>query len=194
MSVTAVNCSNSCYLWRITTEMHTFSLKSQLCFFRRWGDAAIFIYSCISPAALFCQIFFILHWRSLPLYPHMLQPHIASSRSICSLFLCLSIRVPWFPWDWILSQIMPEGGLSCMDPLGCTTLCKGSEVWEMWCIWPRGCRSPVFLDDLTGACGPVAHYSHICASISTAARVRRPAEWQLYYCKTIATPCIYLEM
>lgn len=72
----------------------------------------------------------------------------STSRSICGLFLCLSIRVPWFPWDWILSQIMLGGGLSFIDPLGSTALCRGSEVWEMWCIWPRGCTSAVFSDDL----------------------------------------------
>lgn len=151
--------------------------------------------------------FFILYWKSLPLYPRMLQPHIASSstsRSICSLFLCLSIRVPWFPWDWILSQIMPEGGLSCMDPLGSTALCRGSEVWEMWCILPRGCTSAVFSDDLTGACGSMVHYSHIRSckhtSISTTAHVQVEDQgllnaclhqiWFLYYSNDLTTSFI----
>lgn len=150
--------------------------ESQFCL-QKMEDATINKYSCNFPAAILSDSFFFLYWRSLSLYPHILQPLAASSRSICSLFLCLSIKVPWFPWDWILSQIMPEGGLSCMDPLGCTALCEGSEVWEMWCIWLWECRSPVFLDDLTGAFGPVVYYNHICASISTVTHVRRSAEW-----------------
>lgn len=124
-------------------------------------------------------LFHIETLLSLPLYPCILQPPIAfysTSRSICSLFLCLSIRVPWFPWHWILSQIMPEGDLSCMDPLGSTALCRGSEVWEMWCIWPKGWTSTVFSDDLTGACGPMVHWSHMRSckhtSISTTALVQ----------------------
>lgn len=129
--------------------------ESQFCL-QKMEDATINKYSCNFPAAILSDSFFFLYWRSLSLYPHILQPLAASSRSICSLFLCLSIKVPWFPWDWILSQIMPEGGLSCMDPLGCTALCEGSEVWESvmymalgvqkprvfrwpyWCLWPCG--------------------------------------------------------
>lgn len=87
-------------------------------------------------------------------------------------FLCLSIRVPWFLWDWILSKILPEGGLSCIDPLSSTALCRGNEVWEMWCIWPGGCTSTVFSDDLTCACGPKLHYSYIHSYEHTSISVR----------------------
>lgn len=31
--------------------------------------------------------------------------------TVCSLFLFFSIRLPWFPWDWILQQIMLQGSL-----------------------------------------------------------------------------------
>lgn len=108
---------------------------------------------------------------ALPLYaptPIAFPSTSTTSRSICGLFLCLSIIVPWFPWDWVLSEIMPEGGLS-MDPLGSTALCLGSEVWEMWCIWPQGCTSLVFSDDLPVACGPKVHsgYIHTCKHTST---------------------------
>lgn len=107
--------------------------------------------------------FFSPYWKSPPLYPCVLQSPITPAstfRSICSLFLCLSIRLPWFPWDWILSQIMPEGGLPCIDPLGSTALCRGSEVWEMWCIWLRGCTNAVLSDNLTCAHSSKVHYSN----------------------------------
>lgn len=91
-------------------------------------------------------------------------------------FYVFPSEFPWFPRDWILSQIMPEGGLSCMDPLGSTSLCRGSEVWEMWCMWPRGCTSAVFSDDLTAPAAPVVRSSHIHSckhtSVSTTAHVQ----------------------
>lgn len=142
---------------------------------RRREDAAINKYSCNFPAAFLSGGFFLLDWRSLPLYPHILQPRAASSRSICGLFLCLSIRVPWFPWDWILSQIMPEGGLSCMDPLGCTALCKGGEVWGNVMYIAQGLHKPCVFRWPSGACSPAVHYSHMCKYIRSNTR---PAEWQ----------------
>lgn len=97
----------------------------------------VFMQTTSSMQLLFCPVL-----KILSLYPCPVQPPTTSSAStsssICSLFLCLSISVPWFPWDWILSQIILEGSLSSIDPLGSTALCRGSEVWRMWCMWPMG--------------------------------------------------------
>lgn len=97
--------------------------------------------------------------------------HPSPSQSTCTLFLGRSIRVLWFPTDWSVSRVVPEGDLSCIDPLDYSPLSRGSEVCEMWCTRPS--TSTVFSDDLTSACGPAAPNSHIhsckTSSESTAA-------------------------
>lgn len=120
-----------------------------------------------SMQVLFCPVL-----KILSLYPCPVQPPTTSSAStsssICSLFLCLSISVPWFPWDWILSQIILEGSLSSIDPLGSTALCRGSEVWRMWCMWPMGKQVECFqmTSLVTAALRSAIDFVHLCKHTS----------------------------
>lgn len=112
--------------------------------------------------------------------PHRLL--LYNQKHMQSIFYVFPSEFPWFPWDWILSQIMPEGGLSCMDPLGSTSLCRGSEVWEKWCMWPGGCTSTVFSDDLTA---PAALWFTTATYIHASTQVyqqQHMCKWKTRFC------------
>lgn len=109
--------------------------------------------------------------------------------------LMQSIFIPFhqssliFPWLNPQPALMLEGALS--RPLRFTALCRGSEVWEMWCMWPKGCTNAVFRMTLPvpaamGHYSCIRSYSH-CTSTPICWRKTTVHQIDFLYCLDDAT-------